>query len=36
MISIKNDVNNPVTLITLIIVLAIGVFLAVRNICGAE
>ncbi len=36
MISIKNDVNNPVTLITLIIVLSIGIFLAVRNICGVE
>lgn len=35
-LTIKNDVNNPVTWITLLIVLAIGLFLAIRNLCGVE
>jgi hypothetical protein len=35
-ITIKNDVNNPVTLIALLILLAIGAFLAIRNLCGIE
>jgi hypothetical protein len=35
-ITIKNDVNNPVTLIALIILVAIGAFLATRRMCGLD